>query len=1581
MPSAFNVANSPITTSGTLAVTAAGNATQYIRGDGVLANLPTSGEGGGASVSYYLNGSVNQGTIGGVTYYEMNKTPIIGAGTDFTRNSNGYIASFLTDANDPALLVIPAGNWNFETYFEASSGGGSPTFYIELYKYDGTTFTLIASNSTSPKLINDGTNIEAYFSALAVPQTTLTLTDRLAIRIFVTTAGRTITLHTENGHLCQVITTFTTGLTALNGLTAQVQYLATGTSGTDFNIASATATHTFNLPTASATNRGALSSGDWSVFNAKQNALTNPITGTGTSGQVAYFNGTNSITSNAAFAFTPTSQLLVNNSVTAALAIARGTNLTPALTAAANNDVLVGLDINPTFTNGAFTGVQNVGLFIRRGILNVVNGWSGTPNQGDIGYFGNPVGAASQFIAVDAQSGFSSGIIFREQTSERWRIFRDGATNNLYFQPSGTTQNNFSIFQSGNIGINTTTDASFRLDVNGTSRFQSDVLIQKSLTTRLTLNTTNITSTNGIVFQSNGVFSGGIITTGSSFNYGTYASSQLNITGGTGGIALRTNNSAPIRFYATNADSDFSTVQMQMFAATGNVTLQNGGTYTDAGFRLDVNGSARVSSTFTVAGTIATSAANLQILRANSGASIELLGGTSSIKLNGSGSTIADVLTVAVPSGMTIASSYQNITSASAILDIQSTTKGFLPPRMTTTQRNAIASPATGLIVYDNTLNDPFYFNGTAWTMLQDAITLTTTGTSGAATLVGSTLNIPQYGGGGISGSGAANQLTYWDGTSSVTGSATLTYSPTGSLFVNPTITASSGVARAVNITTALTAVATGDVLVGLDINPTFTNGAVANVSNSGIRINGELHIGLGKASLGSNIVIGSAASGRAITSGGSNTILGIAAGIGITSGGSNVIIGTSAGQNIATTSSNTSVGFQSMQTSSGSSNSAFGSQSFQGGSGGINNTALGTLSLSAAGAASRNVAVGWQSGRFVGSGTGTTNTTSNNSLYLGYDVRPSANGNTNEIIISGFNGTAGTIGLGSNTTSIGSSSTTFTSIPAGNLGINTTTDNGARLQVSGSGVFLASLIGSGGESILRLQNTGTNGRNWYLIAGGNSGSFNNGEFGIYDATAGAARLTIASTGNVGIGTTSPSGRLDVFSSSDVYTNISTSGNNTSAVLSLFNSSGVTDGAAIGYNVAMRFGTVTGLNASGFSERMRITSGGNLGLGVTPSAWNTPFKAMQVGSTTALWNVSSVTGLSNNLYNDGTGKYLTTDFATIFEHSSGQFRWLTAPSGTAGNAISFTQAMTLDASGRLMVGTTANDGRRFSVAGTSNDLSGIGITYLGVAAASVAVNSSGAMTFGLDGADGKTERMRITSGGNLLLGTTTDNGARLQVAGSGTFSSTVSAVSNDQSTSRVIIQNTGTGGQSVNLVAGNPNVDQTGFSIAYGNANILRFASTGEATFSSLAGTGTRMVTANSSGQLEATQVVTWNSYTASVGDRINHTCGTTAVFPRYTVVGNIVTVQGTVSVGCITSADTYTEFSIPLPITGSATTGSAIMIGTGTLIDGNGKTANSANYRVVNVDLSAGKAYVNFYPRTNGNSSNVSFFFQYSIN
>lgn len=250
-------------------VSGAAYVTKRVSGLNVVAAASQGAGGGGASISYYLNGSVSQGTFSGSTYYEMNKTPILGIGTDFNRNTNGYIASFITDANDPGLLKIPGGNWNLEIYFSASSGGGSPTFYVELYKYDGSTFTLIASNSTNPESITGGTSIDAYFTTLAVPETVLTLTDRLAFRVYVTPAGRTITLHTEDNHLCQIITTFTTGLTALNGLTEQVQFLGTGTSGSDFNISSATNTHTFNIPTASSTKRGLLSAADWTTFNAK----------------------------------------------------------------------------------------------------------------------------------------------------------------------------------------------------------------------------------------------------------------------------------------------------------------------------------------------------------------------------------------------------------------------------------------------------------------------------------------------------------------------------------------------------------------------------------------------------------------------------------------------------------------------------------------------------------------------------------------------------------------------------------------------------------------------------------------------------------------------------------------------------------------------------------------------------------------------------------------------------------------------------------------------------------------------------------------------------------------------------------------------------------------------------------------------------------------------------------------------------------------------------------------------------------------------------------------------------------------
>jgi hypothetical protein len=168
-------------------------------------------------------------------------------------------------------------------YFSASSSGGTPAFYIEILKYDGTTFTSIANNSANPEGITNGTATDLYVCAVPVPLTTLLPTDRIALRVYIVNSviGRTITNHTQNSHLCQIITTFSSGVSSINGLTEQTQYLAVGTAGTDFAINSATDTHTFNLPTASATNRGALSSANWSTFNGKQNQITLTTTGSG----------------------------------------------------------------------------------------------------------------------------------------------------------------------------------------------------------------------------------------------------------------------------------------------------------------------------------------------------------------------------------------------------------------------------------------------------------------------------------------------------------------------------------------------------------------------------------------------------------------------------------------------------------------------------------------------------------------------------------------------------------------------------------------------------------------------------------------------------------------------------------------------------------------------------------------------------------------------------------------------------------------------------------------------------------------------------------------------------------------------------------------------------------------------------------------------------------------------------------------------------------------------------------------------------------------------------------------------------
>jgi hypothetical protein len=760
MPSAFSVANSPITSSGDIAVTGAGVVSQYVRGDGSLANFPTS-TGGGASLSFYLNGSVSQGTIGGVAFREMDRTPILGAGTDFTIAANGYIQSFITDANVPNLLEIPAGNWNFETYFSASSGGGSPSFYVELYKWNGTTLSLIASNSATPEGITNGTAIDLYVSALAVPQTTLLATDRLAIRIYVTHSGRTIKLHTENSHLCQVITTFSTGLTALNGLTTQVQSFATGTSGTDFGISSATSTHTFNLPTASAANRGALSSTDWTTFNGK---FTLPAL---TSGSVLFSNGTTIAQDNANLFWDDTNNRLGIGTTAPAQ---RLTVIGVASTAPTNSTwISSGSPIGSFYGEGA---IGNMDFFI--------GGASSTASARPV-LIGRKSGGtlAVPTALVNGDSVFSflssgySGTQFLNTASINMIV--DGVVSTtsvpqaITFE-TGTTSRaeRMRIFSNGNIAINTTTDAGYKLDVNGPVRIQDNFSISSGFSILSLGNNVNLRSNliggsgyvvnaqsyNTLNSSSNeqgfGVFTGIYAPTSvsgtPSFN-ALKLTPTINQTGGANGITRGLYINPTL-----TAAADFRAIENSVGKVCLNTTSGNTmiGTTTDAGYRLDVNGTARVSgnatfgtlgtgtgmfwdntnnrlgigtnapySRFTIYGALSTSTSQISIVNSEGGHSIIRSGiagvnntGISLITASLDGSSQVTRMVINA-SGNVLINTTTDV--ASSKLTIESTTQGFLPPRMTTTQKNAIATPAAGLVVYDSTLGKLCVRGAAAW--------------------------------------------------------------------------------------------------------------------------------------------------------------------------------------------------------------------------------------------------------------------------------------------------------------------------------------------------------------------------------------------------------------------------------------------------------------------------------------------------------------------------------------------------------------------------------------------------------------------------------------------------------------------------------------------------------------------------------------------------------------------------------------------------------------------------------------------------------------------------------------------------
>jgi hypothetical protein len=234
-----------------------------------------------------------------------------------------------------------------------------------------------------------------------------------------------------------------------------------------------------------------------------------------------------------------------------------------------------------------------------------------------------------------------------------------------------------------------------------------------------------------------------------------------------------------------------------------------------------------------------------------------------------------------------------------------------------------------------------------------------------------------------------------------------------------------------------------------------------------------------------------------------------------------------------------------------------------------------------------------------------------------------------------------------------------------------------------------------------------------------------------------AELMRLTSTG-LGIGTSSPVAKLDV-------QGILAVSNNSSSYWAFDrdNSSG-----------SLTFGD-TG------TQRMELTTTGNLGLGVTPSAWGSDYKALQIGgsATAALSYKNFVTSLSINVYSTNANDVaLENGLAAKYElNGSGQHIWKTA-SVSAGSNITFTQAMTLDSSGRLQVGTTsAYESARVTVSSAgSNGVSSTQASSGGYCFLSNAVSNGGTYYFHLFKANG-TDTGAITSNGTTTTYATTSD--------------------------------------------------------------------------------------------------------------------------------------------------------------------------------------------------------------------------------
>jgi len=317
----------------------------------------------------------------------------------------------------------------------------------------------------------------------------------------------------------------------------------------------------------------------------------------------------------------------------------------------------------------------------------------------------------------------------------------------------------------------------------------------------------------------------------------------------------------------------------------------------------------------------------------------------------------------------------------------------------------------------------------------------------------------------------------------------------------------------------------------------------------------------------------------------------------------------------------------------------------------------------------------------------------------------------------------------------------------SGNLGIGTNSP-AFRLHVSGSSSQFALISTTDTTSTTGVlfgdSASNTVGRIEYVHSTNGMAFFTNG----------TTQATLDSSGNLGIGTTSPGAMLDVAGNA-----------RSNAWIGRANGSAPTADAAI-YRAAD--------NTLGFStantERARIDSSGNLGLGVTPSAWATLVPAFQLGgggTFLAARSTSPEMYLGTNAHYDGTNwKYKTSAVASLYAQDTGEHKWYRAASGTAGNTVTFTQAMTLNTSGNFGIG-TSSPATKFVV--SNGGALGIEIDPASGLLQSYNRSTSAYGSFICDGSlfqwrPSGTEAMRLDASGNLLVGTTSNLAVTPRVA-------------------------------------------------------------------------------------------------------------------------------------------------------------------------------------------------------------------------